>query len=223
MRIIFSFGFLSNNIKLVCNNIQKNEENEEKKKKSSFNMRKSSYNGKSPKNMTINLTGEKKNAEKIANQKQSIRLKRRGSHGRQNNSILYPKSSKKSRARSLDLPNKSEFDPKIGYFFREAFLKTIKSDDIHPRDRKIVAEGKELQSKVDVKDFTEIDLEESKEQVQDCLRSLDYVKSLKQSDIASSKKVNLMKRKQKLLVFDMDETLAHCIPDEELEFDENDE
>lgn len=64
---------------------------------------------------------------------------------------------------------------------------------------------------------------EAKSQVMDTLKSLNYIRSLENQELPFAPKVNLLKIKQKLLVLDMDETLAHCIPDEDLEYNDNGE
>lgn len=82
---------------------------------------------------------------------------------------------------------------------------------------------KRKNSKIIETSWTQTQILQNKMHVVECIRGLDFLNHVGDPNLIDdykAKKVSIPRHKGKLLIFDLDETLVHCVPDEMLVFDE---
>lgn len=109
----------------------------------------------------------------------------------------------------------------LGYYFREVYrstLKNLKENDRRNEYSGYPSEDSEDDTKLPM--LTKKQIDDNKTHVTQSIQGLHYMNSIKPTEDYKSKKVTLPKtNRTKLAIFDMDETLIHCVPDRKLRSD----
>lgn len=144
-----------------------------------------------------------------------------------------PRSSKNVKAKNFNYKQKDragrtsrktifevyeEFPNYLGYYFRELYRSTMQElfEQGRIEDPTALCEN-EQDSETVLPEMAQKGIDDNKTHVTQSMQGLYYMNSVKQTDEYLKLKYRLPETtKSKLAIFDMDETLIHCIPDRKL-------
>jgi Dullard-like phosphatase family protein len=118
--------------------------------------------------------------------------------------------------------NYEHYPTYLGYYFRELFKSTVK--ELHSQNKinnvDQYLDDKLYESNVDLPELTDKIIDDNKTHVTQSMQGLYYMNTVAKTDAYKHLKKTLPPtNKKKLAIFDMDETLIHCIPDREPQSD----
>ena len=139
----------------------------------------------------------------------------------QENANKQTKNKQLSKSHVESFPYIETYPQYLGYYFREVYrstLKNLKENDKKNEFGGYPTEDSEDDTKLPM--LTKKQIDDNKTHVTQSIQGLHYINSIKSGNDYHSKKVTLPKtNRSKLAIFDMDETLIHCVPDRKLRSD----